>query len=47
MKIKVFKIKNRHGHAAICDNHLTEGRTPEQAKARMLKALKRPNKRSR
>ncbi|MFA4991396.1 MAG: hypothetical protein WC569_02330 [Candidatus Omnitrophota bacterium] len=41
MKIRVFKIKNRHGYAAICDNHLTEGKTPEQAKYRMIKALKR------
>jgi hypothetical protein len=46
MKIKVFKIKNRHGYAAICNNHLTEGKTSEQAKDRMLKALKRPCKRS-
>jgi hypothetical protein len=46
MKIKLFKIKNRHGYAAICNNHLTEGRTSEQAKDRMLKALKRPVKRS-
>jgi hypothetical protein len=46
MKINVFKIKNRHGYAAISNNHLTEGKTPEQAKNRMLKALKRPNKRS-
>ena len=46
MKIKIFKIKNRHGYAAISNNHLTEGKTPEQAKYRMLKALKRPNKRS-
>jgi hypothetical protein len=46
MKIKIFKIKNRHGYAAICNNHLTEGRTSEQARDRMLKALRRPKKRS-
>jgi hypothetical protein len=47
MKIKIFKIKNRHGYAAMSNNHLTEGKTPEQARDRMLKALKRSNKRSR
>jgi hypothetical protein len=40
-KITTFKIKNRSGYAAICSGHLTEGRSKEQALARMNKALKR------
>ncbi len=40
-KIRIFKIKNRRGYAALCDNNLTEGKTPSQVKERMLKALKR------
>jgi hypothetical protein len=44
MQIKTFKIKNRRGYAAICDNHLTEGTTPAQARDRMQKALKRRKK---
>lgn len=43
-KISVFKIKNRGGYAAICKGHLTEGRSESQAKARMMKALKRTAK---
>ena len=43
-KIAVFKIKNRSGYAAICSEHLTEGRSKEQALARMDKALKRTAK---
>ena len=39
--IETFKIKNRKGYAAICKNNLTEGRTVNQALARMDKALKR------
>jgi len=42
--IVVFKIKNRSGYAAICSEHLTEGRSKEQALARMDKALKRTAK---
>ena len=44
MKIKVFKIKNRTGYAALCCDHLTEGKTREEAKSRMEKALKRKKK---
>lgn len=40
-KIKIFKISNRKGYAAICFNNLTEGKTTYQAYDRMLKALKR------
>lgn len=45
--MKVFKIKNRRGYAALCSDHLTEGRTREEAAARMKKALKRKSKRTR
>ncbi|MFH1783166.1 MAG: hypothetical protein ABH848_06075 [Candidatus Omnitrophota bacterium] len=45
MKMKLFKIKNRRGFAAICAGHLTEGRTKAEAKYRMDKALKRKSKR--
>lgn len=40
-KVRIFKIKNRKGYAAIHNNHLTEGRTSFQAYERMIKALKR------
>ena len=39
--VKMFKIKNRKGYAAVCAGHLTEGRTAEQAYDRMVKALRR------
>ena len=39
--VRVFKIKNRKGYAAICAGCLTEGATEKQAISRMLKALKR------
>ena len=39
--VRVFKIKNRKGYAAICMNNLTEGATIGVAMARMNKALKR------
>lgn len=44
-RMTVFKIKNRSGYAAISKEHLTEGRSKEQAMARMVKALKRTAKR--
>ena len=44
-KMRVFKMKNRKGFAAICASHLTEGRTRIQAIDRMEKALKRKKKR--
>jgi len=40
-KIKIFKLKNRKGYAAVCNDHLTEGRTLVQVYDRMLKALRR------
>ena len=41
---KIFKIKNRQGFAAVCENHLTEGETIAQACSRMTKALRRSAK---
>jgi len=43
-KAVVFKIRNRKGYAAICCNNITEGRTSQEACARMEKALKRKPK---
>ena len=40
-KVKMFKIKNRKGYACICQDNLTEGKTPYQAYLRMAKAQKR------
>lgn len=40
-KVRMFKIRNRKGYAAICMNNLTEGATVTQAYDRMIKALKR------
>lgn len=40
-RVKLFKIKNRRGFAAVCSDHLTEGRTRQQAYTRMTKALRR------
>ena len=45
-KMKVFKMMNRKGYAAICCSHLTEGKTRTQAIDRMEKALKRKKKKS-
>jgi hypothetical protein len=44
-KMKVFKIRNRKGYAAVCCNNITEGKTPGEAQSRMEKALKRKPKR--
>ncbi len=43
-KATVFKIQNRKGYAAVCANHLTEGRTKKEALERMGKALRRTSK---
>lgn len=40
-EVKTFKIKNRRGYAAICNDNLTEGSSVSQALERMDKALKR------
>lgn len=42
--VKVFKIKNRKGYAALCAGRLTEGRSPQQACDRMEKAIRRTSK---
>jgi hypothetical protein len=44
LKVEIFKIKNREGYAAVCFEHLTEGKTPQEAHARMIKALRRSSK---
>lgn len=41
LQVKMFKIRNRKGYAAVCAGHLTEGKTPNEAFARMAKALGR------
>ncbi len=46
LSVKIFKIKNRSGYAAIYANHLTEGRTIQQAYQRMVKAVRRRKKRT-
>jgi len=43
--VSVFKIRNRRGYAAICCNNITEGKTQQEAVARMEKALARKPKR--
>lgn len=44
LKVNIFKIKNRKGYAAICFDHLTEGKTQQEAFERMVKALRRTTK---
>lgn len=44
LKVSIFKIKNRKGYAAICFDHLTEGKTQQEAYGRMVKALRRTTK---
>ena len=41
LKVRVFKIANRRGYAALCLNNLTEGVSAYQSYQRMIKALKR------
>ena len=45
-RVKCFKIKNRKGYAAICGDHLTEGKTVQEACDRMEKALRRTRRKS-
>ena len=45
-KMKIFKIRNRTGYAALYKNNLTEGRSREEAYCRMLKAARRNPKRN-
>ena len=44
LKVEIFKIKNRAGFAAVCFEHLTEGATAQEAYQRMVKALRRSNR---
>jgi len=44
LKVEIFKIKNRAGFAAVCFEHLTEGATAQEAYERMVKALRRSNR---
>ncbi len=44
LKVAIFKIKNRSGYAAVCFDHLTEGKNAQEAYERMVKALRRTNK---
>ena len=47
LSVRIFKIKNRKGYAAFCSDHLTEGRTSQQAFDRMVKAVRRSSKKAR
>ena len=40
-EVKIFKIANRSGYAALCGTCLTEGSTKNQAYDRMVKAVAR------
>lgn len=44
LKVQIFKIKNRRGYAAVCCDHLTEGKTHQEAYDRMVKAVRRTTK---
>ncbi|MDO9573124.1 MAG: hypothetical protein Q7J37_04520 [Candidatus Omnitrophota bacterium] len=44
LKVQIFKIKNRKGFAAVCFDHLTEGKSAQEAYERMVKALRRSNR---
>jgi len=43
--VKLFKIRNRKGFAALFRDNLTEGKTPGMAFERMAKAVRRKGKR--
>ncbi|MDD5409451.1 MAG: hypothetical protein PHC71_05115 [Candidatus Omnitrophica bacterium] len=43
LKVQIFKIKNRKGYAAVCFDHLTEGKSVQEAYERMAKAIRRSN----
>ena len=44
---KVFKMKNRRGYAAICNDCITEGATRNEALERMAKAIRRVTRKTR
>ncbi len=39
--VKVFKMKNRRGFAAVCSDCVTEGASKNEAFDRMVKAISR------
>ena len=41
LNVKVFKMKNRRGYAALCNDCITEGATKNEAYDRMVKAIRR------
>lgn len=41
LDVKIFKIRNREGYAAVCADCLTEGKTVVEAYDRMVKAVRR------
>jgi len=43
--VKIMKMVNRKGFAALCAGCLTEGKTKQQAYDRMVKAVRRITKR--
>jgi hypothetical protein len=43
-RVMIFKMNNRRGFAAICGHCLTEGRSKQQAYDRMVKAVRRVNR---
>jgi len=42
--VRVFKMKNRKGYAALYDDCITEGKTKMEAYDRMVKAVRRISK---
>ncbi len=44
--VKIFKMRNRRGYAALCHDCLTEGATKNQAYDRMVKAIRRITKKA-
>ena len=44
--VKIFKIRNRRGYAALCNDCLTEAATERQAYDRMVKAIRRVTKKA-
>jgi len=42
--VKIFRMSNRSGYAALCVGCLTEGKTKQQAYDRMVKAVRRVDK---
>ena len=47
LKVDIFKIKNRSGYAAVCCEHLTEGKSEQEAYERMVKAIRRTENKDR